>query len=145
MIFCLAIFIFVTFYLMFKTNFIEWWKLNVVKDFFSPGATSAKRFAKKWDKIEKLANHRSSTQRKLSIAGAFSLLEEALSALGHIGSLAEKLVQVDDVQISGLADLKAIQKECDQILRDPSYELSKAKADEILDIFERVFRDMELL
>lgn len=145
MVFCLAVFLIGSFYLLLKTNYREWWAIRDVQDFFSSGASSYKKFAKQWGKIRKLSNSNSANQRKLSILNAYSLLESSLANAGGQISLEEKLNNLDASQLSGLADLKKILQDCDHILVDKNALVDKNKADEILDAIERAFHDMELL
>ncbi|MCD6500830.1 hypothetical protein J7K42_02325 [bacterium] len=114
-------------------------------DFSSFRDFSQRRIARKWEKIKKRFKKGTPAQQKLSLLEGLEMFDNILKRAGFAGeSLTERLEKLTEDDISNLSSVKEAVQVCQDIARDPDYLLSKEKAEEVIDTFEKVFKDLEI-
>ncbi len=146
-IFISVIFFLAIIYFLIKTDFVDWWFLKALKDFLFPKPLKKEMITKKWKKIRNnLEKSKFESQWKVSLIESLNIFDENLKKMGYPGeNLRERLEKLNKEEVSNLDEVLQAQKICQDIIRDPDYRLTKEKAQEILETFEKAFKDLELL
>lgn len=133
-------------YFVIKTSYMDWWFLSFLKDFLFPKVFEKKVFLRKWKKVKEGVKKDFEDQWKLSVIEGANLIDRVLREAGYGGdNLDERLRRVDKEEIINLDDLIKAQATCRDIVRDPDYRLTKERAEEIINIFERSLSDLNIL
>jgi len=121
---------------IFLQDFIE---MLTYKGYWNIGAKT------KWMKItNKLKKHREE-DCKLALIEADSMLDEALEQLGYSGdNLEKKLKEIKEDMVSNISEVKEAHSIINNVKHDPNYKISVNQADWVLDIYRKVFRDLEI-
>lgn len=102
------------------------------------------KVSKKWQKIKKRLEKDNEAEYKLALIEADKMLDDILKKMGYgEESLNEKLKRLSLSDVSNLEELLKANDICQNIIRDPDYRLDKEKAEEIIGIFEKSFKDLE--
>jgi hypothetical protein len=124
-----------------KFRFLESWTEFLICRPFGVNKTF-----KQWAKISKKLDSGKTTDYKMSLIEADSLLDDILEKMGFKGeSMKERLEQAAAAKM--LSDIENIQKAHklrNNIVHDPDYNLSLDKAKETLQAYEKALRDLEL-
>jgi hypothetical protein len=59
-------------------------------------------------------------------------------------SLNDKLKHLSSSHVSNLEELLKVNEICQNVIRDPDYRLNKEKAEEIIGVFEKSFKELEV-
>ncbi len=103
------------------------------------------KMVKDWEKIVKQAKEGDESERKLAIIEADDTVEGILEKLGYKGSsIEDRLSKLNEDIIPNINDLKRAHKTRRDIVYDPNYTLSEDESKEMIDIYEKTFRDMQL-
>ena len=105
-----------------------------------------KKWWRRWNKIKRtLQKGTSEAQWKLGLIEASKMLDEVLQKGGlGVGALDDRLKRLTEEDISNLPQLFEAYGVCQDIVRDPDYRLAKEKAEEVMEIFEKTFKDLQL-
>lgn len=105
-----------------------------------------KKIIKKWTKIKKRLKKGSEAQQKLSLIEALQMFDKTLLRMGYGGeNLAERLKKLTEDDVSNLKSVLGAIQVCQDIARDPDYRLSRERTEEIIDIFEKALKDLQVL
>jgi len=87
----------------------------------------------------------SEAQQKLSLIEALQMFDKILQRTGYGGeNLDERVGKLTKDDISNLESVLGALQVCQDITRDPDYRLSRERAGEILNIFEKAFKDLQV-
>jgi hypothetical protein len=107
---------------------------------------SPKKMKKKWDKIEARIKSNDLSNYKLAVIEADKIVGDILIGMSlEGGDLNEILDNLKPGQIENLEDLKKAHKLRNQIIHDPSFEVSKESAAEIIGIYEEFLKYFQFL
>ena len=100
---------------------------------------------KKWRKIKERLKKDNEAEYKLALIEADKMLNDVLKKMGYgEESLVEKLKRLSSSDVSNLEELLRANEICQDVIRDPDYKLTKEKAEEVINIFEKSFKDLEV-
>lgn len=103
------------------------------------------KISKKWQKIKKRLKKENEAEYKLALIEADKTLDDILKKMGYgEESLNEKLKRLSSNDVSNLEELLKANEICENIVHDPDYRLNKEKAEEIISIFEKSFKDLRV-
>lgn len=133
-------------YMIIKTSYMEWWFMGFVKDFLFPKVFEKQILIRKWKKVKKGMKKDFEDQWKLSVIEGANLIDRVLRESGYGGdNLGERLTQVDKEEIINLDDLIKAEIISRDVVRDPDYHLTREKAEEIIAVFGRSLKDLNIL
>ena len=147
LIFSFLAIIFIIWVLAIRTDWLNWWILWDLKEFFTLRPYGLKKVTKKWEKIKKRLETGSEEEYKLAIIEADALLNKCLINL-KIGleTLEESLrKRIGQDTISNIEEVKEAHRIRNQIVREPDFKLSLEKARELLAIYEKALQEITML
>jgi len=137
-------FILVIFFIK-KSSWLGIAYLEDYQDYKSFKDFGSKKLNRVWEKIKIGIESESEAQQKLSLIEAYKLLDEVLAMMGHgEKTLEEKLKKLTEKDISNLSELFRAYQVCQDIIHDPDLKISKEKAQEVINIFEKAFKDLQV-
>jgi hypothetical protein len=125
-----------------------WFKFRFMDDFieiltYKPIGT--KKIEKDWRKILAKLDSGLESEYKLAIIEANNVADEALKKMGYSGeTLTEKLEKVAPTILSDVQEYKDACQVRNNIVYDPNYNLSLEKAKKTLEIYENLFKELNL-
>lgn len=131
----------------FRTDWFNWWILWDLKEFLTYQPMGLKKVTKEWAKIKKRLETGSESEYKQAIIEADALLNRSLKNL-RIGleTLEESLrKRVGPDTISNIEKVKEAHLVRSNIVSDPDFKLSLDQAKELLEIYERALKDLNVL
>ncbi|MBU0546628.1 MAG: hypothetical protein ABH876_00775 [Patescibacteria group bacterium] len=120
---------------IFLQDFVE---ILTYKGYWNIGAKT------KWRKITNRIKKHKEEDCKLALIEADNMLDETLGQIGYIGSLEEKLGQIKEDTISNIIEVRKVHTVINSIKHDPNYNLSVGQTDRFLDIYRKIFKDLEI-
>ena len=147
LIFSFLAIIFIIWVLAIRTDWLNWWILWDLKEFFTLRPYGLKKVTKKWEKIKKRLETGSEEEYKLAIIEADALLNKCLINL-KIGleTLEESLrKRIGQDTISNIKEVKEAHRIRNQIVREPDFKLSLEKTRELLAIYEKALQEITML
>ena len=141
-----VLFIFWIIYFLAKSEFLSEAYLGNVRNLFVFKNLGQKKLVKRWQKIKKrLDKGASAAQWKLSLLEGSKMLDEVLQKTGYgPGTFDERLKKLTEDDVSNRDQLFEAHQVCQDIIRDPDYRLSKEKAQELIDIFKKALKDLQV-
>ncbi|MBI5138472.1 MAG: hypothetical protein HZA95_01590 [Candidatus Vogelbacteria bacterium] len=99
-----------------------------------------------WDSIQKHLATDSNTEWKLAVIEADKILDEATVKRGFVGdTLGERLKNADESVLSNLEDAWEAHKIRNRIAHEPGYHLTRRDAQRAISMFERVFKELNVI
>lgn len=140
-----VLFILAILYFLSKSSYLKDALLDDLEDLSAFREFGQKKIVKRWNKIKKRLERGSGAQQKLSLIEALQMFDEILVRAGYGGeSLDERLKKLTEKDMTNLESVLAALQICQDIARDPDYRLSRERAEEILNIFEKAFTDLQV-
>lgn len=141
-----TVFLFMTFYFLIKTDLLRWTFLDPIVNFLFFKELGPKTIKKKWQKIRKNMEKPYPEQWKSCLLEAAHLLNNVLKDIGFEGQdLNARLAQIAEQDLPNIKEVINSVKICDDIVRDPDYELNKETAHKVLSDFENALKYLEFL
>lgn len=133
-------------YLLKKTGYLNVVYFEETKELASFKDFGAKKWRRKWDKIKSGLDKKSEIHCKIALIEAEKFLNEALSCLGYPGvSVDEKLSKAKVDGLEGFDSIYQAHRVCQDIIRDPNYQLNEEKAQEVIDALELSFSNLNVI
>ena len=104
--------------------------------------------ARAWDKIIERFDTGSPSEQKLSVVKADTLLNEVLGDMGYLGERLDeriKKVPADLMTHISIEEIMGAHRICSDIVYDPDYRIESVRVKEILDIYEKILKDLQAL
>jgi len=99
-----------------------------------------------WSEIIKQAKSEKEADRKMAVIEADDIINDVLSQLGYGGdTLPEKLERLNEEIIPNLNEIKEAHKKRKEISYDPNKELSSQDAVNLVSVYEKVFKDLQII
>jgi hypothetical protein len=99
----------------------------------------------KWKKITNRLKKHKEKDCKTALIEADDMLDEALAQHGYTGNtLEERLSQIKEDMVSNMAEVHEAHAIIGSVKHEPDYKLSVNQADWVLDIYRKLFRDLEI-
>jgi hypothetical protein len=100
----------------------------------------------KWLKIRSRLESPEASQWKAAILEADALIDKVLASMGYAGkNLTERLEKIKPVQLPDYEGLKKAHQIRNKIVQDKEFFVEKEKAEEILEIYAGILRNLEIL
>jgi hypothetical protein len=132
-------------YIINNTNYFEVKKEQFL-DVLGKGYVSKRRTLRGWKQIQKRMASEESNQWKLAILEADHILNEILKMSGYLGSrLDEKLELITSAQLANVDEVKNANLVRNKIAKDPTYELSRGEAEEVIEIYKQALKELNLI
>ncbi len=147
LIFSLFAIVFIVWVLAIRTDWLNWWLVWDLKEFFTLRPYGLKKVTKKWEKIKKRLEAGSEEEYKLAVIEADALLNKCLRDL-QIGleTLEETLrKRIGSDTISNIEEVKEAHRIRNQIVWQPDFKLDLEKARELLAIYEKALEEITIL
>lgn len=111
------------------------------------GADMSRRTSiKAWKQIQKMVKSKSEIKAKKAILECNKILDEILKIGGYQGTnVAERLNQMTEAQLSNIREVKEACRICNKIKNEPDFKISPQEASNIVEIYEKAFKEFELL
>jgi len=133
-------------FLLRKTDWLKYYFGQDLTEFRSFKALETVEFAKKWTKTKKRLEKGWESEAKLALIEADQLLDELLKRTGYKGeSLGERLKQLDNNVLPNIEEVWEAHKIRNNIVHDPDYKLSLAKANQMIEVYEKAFQHLEAI
>ena len=112
--------------------------------FFFGQTYGAGKFIRQWKKVKERVERGAQSEWKLSIMEADDMLDDILVKLGVSGATVdERIINAQkDIRLD-INFVKEAHTVRDNVVHDPDYQLAKEEARDALDIYEKVFKDLE--
>lgn len=143
--FSLVFLIFIIYFLLTSTflqaHFL--WKLFEIIAFKPYGA---RRYEREWNKINAFLDKKTEDAYKIAIIEADSFIDQILKRLNIPGkNIEERLKNTSDGQVSNIEDLRDAHNLRNNVVHDPSILVDFDKAKEILGVYEKTLRLLDLI
>ncbi len=109
-------------------------------------AVSKSKMQKKWAKIKERLESDNVSQYKVAILEADIVIDKILSDMRYPGeNLTERLEKIKPAQLPGYEDLKSAHNIRNRIIHEADFSVDKKRAEEIIEIYENLLKNFELL
>lgn len=144
-VFLSALFLWGIIYIIIKTKYLSVKKEQFL-DILGKGHVSRSRSLKAWKQIMERMKSEEQNQWKLAILESDHILNEILKMSGYLGSrLDDKLDLITPVQLANIDSVRNAHLMRDKIAKDPTFEITKEEADEVIKIYEQAFKELNLI
>lgn len=104
------------------------------------------KIPKRWQEVLSKIESKEEANHKLAIIEADVLLDGVLAKMGYLGeTLSEKLEKIQPSALSTVSELRQAHYVKNNILHDPDFNLSPQKAREVIDSYEKVLKELDVL
>jgi hypothetical protein len=140
-----ALFLWGIIYIIIKTKYLSVKKEQFL-DILGKVHVSRSRSLKAWRQIIERMKSEEQNQWKLAILEADHILNEILKMSGYLGSrLDDKLDLITPVQLANIDSVRNAHLMRDKIAKDPTFEITKEEADEVIEIYKQSFKELNLI
>ncbi|MCD6549975.1 hypothetical protein J7K24_00325 [bacterium] len=128
-----------------KTHYLQWLYGEPITRIISKRPYGIERVDERWKKIVEMFQSDSESNYKLAVVEADALLDKVLKKIGYKGdTLEEKLQKIGEDVLSKPNEILSAHRICSDIIRDPSYSLSREEAKKVLLVYKRAFKELDL-
>ena len=132
-------------YFLIKSTWLKNAYTEDAVEFYTYRPYGAQKSFKQWGKIVKKLESGKEGDYRMAIIEADALLGEALRGMEYKGEkINDLLEQVDKRVIPSLDKIKAAHEFRNNIVHDPSYELTLEETKTIIGVYEQTFRDLQM-
>lgn len=140
-----ALFLLAIIFLLLKNSWVKRRFLEDWTEFFIYRPFGVKKTFKQWAKVLKRLDTGKEADYKLAVIEADSLFNDILKKMGYKGeTMAKILEQLDATILPNIEQIWKVHKIRNNVVHDPDYELSLEQAREVLGIYEKTFRTLEM-
>lgn len=141
--------IFFLIFIIFSISVSSWIRYLILTDareFLTFRAFGASRLTKQWEKIISRLETRNEAEYKLAIIEADAMLDQAMARLGFKGeTLEDKLNVMSSVVLPSIKEVREIHRLRNTIVHDPNYILSFDEAKKNIEVYEKAFKELDLI
>ncbi|MBI5153366.1 MAG: hypothetical protein HZA36_02820 [Parcubacteria group bacterium] len=117
-----------------------------LSDMMAMAQVDRKRVLKAWKEVRDRLEKGDEANLRLAIIDADKLLDTVLKRMGYVGdTMADRLKKITKAQLRSINELWSAHKVRNNIVHSPDHALSYQEAVEVVGIYERVFREMNLI
>lgn len=140
-----GVLLFFVIYMMTKANVVGG-KTDKFVDKWNLADMSKVKMNRAWKEVIQGINSGNSAKMKKAINDADKILDEALKAKGFIGNtMDERLNRVNDQQLEAAREVRQAHTLSERIKKDPALALTQSEAINIIHIYEKAFKEFELI
>ncbi|MFW6283213.1 MAG: hypothetical protein ACOC1P_04145 [Minisyncoccales bacterium] len=128
------------------TGWLKLRYLNTVLEFVTFRSFGAVRAEKRWNKItSRVEEGGAESDYKLAIMEAETMINDILEEMGYSGdSLEERLDQLSLGALSSKKDILEAHKVRNSIARDPDYEINLERTQEVLNLYKKTLKELQV-
>ncbi len=109
-------------------------------------AVPKSKMRKRWTKIRRRLESDNAFQYKAAVLEADSMIDKVLSDMGYAGkNMSERLEKIKPAQIHNYEDLKNAHQIRNRIIHEADFSIDKKQTEEIVEIYESLLENLELL
>ena len=139
-----ALFVGIIWFVMKMRVFTE--RVDQLSDMMAMAQVDKKRVLRAWREVQDRLARGDEANLRLAIIDADKLIDTVLKRTGYVGdTMADRLKKITKAQLSSINELWTAHKVRNNIVHSPDHTLSRAEATEIIGIYEKVFREMNLI
>ncbi len=102
--------------------------------------------SKEWKDVVKHAKGEKEAERKMAVIEADDMVDSVLLKIGYSGeTLLDKLAKLNKEIIPNIEEVKEAHRKRRDIAYDPNKSISREEAEEIVSVYEEVFKDLRIL
>lgn len=115
------------------------------KNFFSFKPSESRAMEKKWNKINQRLKTNLESEYKLAILEADILMNEVINKMGYKGKTSsERLQKVTTDFLPSINEIIEAHKVRNNIIHDPRYKINHQKAQEVISVYGKAFKELYL-
>ncbi len=143
-IFFSVVFFIAIVYFMFRSTYLKYQFIIDVTEFFQIQPAAARKMAKRWKRIQKMADSGIESNYKLALIEADDLLDNVLKNKGFSGeTFEEKIKQAGEIQIPDSERILQAHQTRNQAVYEPDYQLEAERLREILEVYKETIKNVE--
>ncbi len=133
-------------FLLSRNTYLDKRYINDWSEFIKAKPYRKVKIVRDWEKIVKRAKEGDESDRKLAIIEADDTVNDILGKLGYGGSnLEHKLLNLNKDVIPNIEELKRAHKIRRDLVYDPNYTLTENESRELIEIYQKTFKDMQFI
>ncbi len=141
-----SFFIGIIIYTRYKTRWARMGTIRQLSEFLKTTAFEKTQFRREWEKTKRRLEKGWESEGKLAVIEADEMLGEVLKRAAYLGdNTEERLEEVPENTLPNKKELKEAHKLCADIIHDPDYKLSPAKARWAIEVYEEAFESLSAL
>lgn len=122
------------------------WEVQIYKDTLRKGALPKGKVPKSWQEISSRIESAEEANYKLAIIEADGLLDDVLKKMGYPGeTMSERIQRITPGQLKSIYELQEAHKIRNNILHDPNFRLTSQKTREVIGLYEKVLRELDVV
>ncbi len=139
-------FLLLIFFVLLKSKRLSYRFIEDIDEFIKFKPHEINKLAKNWKLINKKIETGIESEYKLAIIEADVMLEDVLKRMGHTEETIEKkLNATTSSEIENIEEIKEARKVRNNVVYDPDFELTLDKTKETLKVYEKTFRNLNVL
>jgi len=139
--------VFIIWVLAIRTDWLNWWLIWDLKEFFTLRPYGVPKVTKNWERIKKRLETHSEEEYKSAILEADELLNTSFKKLKvGLDTLEETLrKRIGPNTISNIEDVKKAHQVRNNIIYHPELKISLEEAQKLLEIYEKALKEMNMI
>ncbi|MBI5420701.1 MAG: hypothetical protein HZA35_00070 [Parcubacteria group bacterium] len=115
-------------------------------DMMTMAQVDRKRVLKAWKEVQDRLGRGDEANLRLAIIDADKLLDTVLKRMGYVGdTMADRLKKITKAQLKNINEVWTAHKVRNNIVHSPDHSFSRQEAVEVIEMYERAFREMNLI
>ena len=125
----------------------SWLRYSIIYDtseFLTYKPFGVKKIEKQWTGIRSRLDTGLESEYKLAVIETDNMMEDTLKRMGYAGeTLGERLKALTVATLPNIEEVKAVHHIRNNIVHDPDYRLSLEETKNVLEVYEKAFRDLQ--
>ncbi len=127
-----------------KSSWIRYSILYDAAEFLTFRPFGVKKIEKQWTTIRSRLDTGLESEYKLAVIEVDNMMEDILKRMGYSGeTLGERLKGLTAATLPNIEEVKAVHQIRNNIVHDPDYRLSLEETKNVLEVYEKAFRDLQ--
>lgn len=132
-------------FLLVKTSWFKFFFVTDIVEILTHKPAGIKKMEKDWKKIILKLESGLESEYKLAIIEADNMANEVLKRMGYNGeTLGERLEKLTAAILPNIEEVKEVRKIRHNIIHDPNYKLSLEEAKKTLEVYDKMFRELNV-
>ncbi len=141
-----AFFVGLLVYLFSVNDYLDMRYLDDISEFRKTKPRLKVSLGKDWKDVVEHAKSGKEAERKMAVIEADDMIDSALSKIGYGGeTLLDKLAVLNKEIIPNIEEVKDAHRKRRDIAYDPNKSISREEAEQIISVYEEVFKDLRIL
>lgn len=120
--------------------------LTITENGSASDSSFKKETDEKWQAVLDKLDKNNESDYKLAIIEADKIFDDLLKRLGYIGDdMGERLKQISSVQLANIDDVWQAHKARNRIAHEPGFKIKRSEAEQVVKIYQRAMKNLEVL